>query len=177
LTGSVIERHLSLVFICVFCVAVPSAGAQRTRQKDWWRGSGAAVVEHRYAQGEVACSLFLYNKDQAVVVTWSDVKVKEISFYDKDWSLQPNQQVAVAVQIGDTWLGNPVDEGPPTLMASTNGERVHVPIEQPLEDLVRRATRIGIKMADRAMYLEVGRRKMSALLRAVERCRAMLEYR
>jgi hypothetical protein len=125
----------------------------------------------------VACSLFLYNKDQAVVVTWSDVKVKEISFYDKDWSLQPNQQVAVAVQIGDTWLGNPVDEGPPTLMASTNGERVHVPIEQPLEDLVRRATRIGIKMADRAMYLEVGRRKMSALLRAVERCRAMLEYR
>jgi hypothetical protein len=168
------ETCRSLVFIAVLFGAPPAAVAQHARERDWWREKGAAVVEHGYARNEAACSLFLYNKDQAVVVTWGDTDVKEISFFDKEWHFQEGQTVAVDVQVGDTWLHRTVAPG---LMGSANQDQVSVPVEQPLKDLLRKATQISMKLADRTMSITIESRRMSARLRAVKRCRGMLRFR
>jgi hypothetical protein len=176
-TGRMFEKRRLLLFIGILCGAASSALAQHSRHRDWWHEKGAAVVEHDYARNETACSLFLYNKDQAVVVTWGYMGVKEICFFDKEWHFQTSQPVAVDVQVGDTWLHAPVDPGAPGLMGSANQDQVSVPVQQPLEELLRKATQISVKLGDRTMSINVENRRMAARMRAVERCRGMLHYR
>jgi hypothetical protein len=171
------EKRRLLLSVGILCGTASSAVAQHSRHRDWWHEKGAAVVEHEYARNETACSLFLYNKDQAVVVTWGYTDAKEISFFDKEWHFQTSQLVAVDVQVGNTWLHGPVDPGAPGLMGSANRDQVSVPVQQPLEELLRKATRISVKLADRAMSINVESHRMAARMRAVERCRGVLQFR
>ena len=170
------KLHL-LLSVGILCGAASSAVAQHSRHRDWWHEKGAAVVEHEYARNETSCSLFLYNKDQAVVVTWGYMHVKEICFFDKEWHFQTSQPVAVDVQVGGTWLRGPVNPGAPGLMGSANRDQVSVPVQQPLEELLLNATRISVKLADRTMSINVESRRMTARMRAVERCRGVLQFR
>ena len=162
------------VILAITVIASPRS-AECASETDWWRTNGAAVVEHRNRLGEAACSLFFYNKTDAAVVTWGKSDAKEISFYDSDWRFQANQPVSVAVRLGDTWLGGPADQGPPHLIAYADQERVSVPINQPMENMLRNATRISVQLADHVTSIDIERPKMPALLAAVERCRSILK--
>jgi hypothetical protein len=167
-------RYSLAAILAATVIALPGP-AECASETDWWRTNGAAVVEHRNRLGEAACSLFFYNTSDAAVVTWGKSDTKEISFYDSDWRFQANQPVSVAVRLGDTWLGGPADQNPPHLVAYADQERLSVPVSEPMENLLRNATRISVQMADHVTSIDVERPKMPALLAAVERCRAVLK--
>jgi hypothetical protein len=167
-------NHL-LTAIVAAPVIASSSPAKCASETDWWRTNGAAVVQHPYRAGETACSLFLYNKDDAAVVTWGKTTAKEISFYDDSWRFQSNQPVSVAVRLGEFWLGAPAAQTPPHLMASADQGRLSVPVNEPVENLLRTATRITVQLAGQETSIYVERPKMPALLSAVERCRASLK--
>ncbi|MGA8197037.1 MAG: hypothetical protein WB902_27165 [Acetobacteraceae bacterium] len=160
-------------------VAVPMIASSHpvlcASETDWWRTTGAAVVEHRTALDEAACSLFVYNKDDAAVVTWGKTGAREISFYHSDWQFGTDQPISVAVRLGEAWLGAPAPQNPPHLMAIAVQGRLSVPVSQPVEDLLRNATRITVQLADHETSIDVDRPKMPALLAAVDRCRATLK--
>ncbi len=167
-------NHL-LTMIVAAPVIASSSPAQCASETDWWRTSGAAVVQHLYRSGEIACSLFLYNKNDAAVVTWGKTTAKEISFYDDNWRFPADQPVSVAVRLGEFWLGAPAAQTPPHLMASADQGRLSVPVNEPVENLLRSATRITVQLTDQETSIDVDRPKMPALLAAVERCRASLK--
>ena len=163
-----------LTVIAAVPIIALSFPANCASETDWWRTNGAAVVQHEYRDGGTACSLFLYNRDDAAVVTWDKAAVKEISFYDGNWRFAANQAVPVAVRLGNSWLGTPTAQAPPQLMASADQGRLSVPVTEPVENLLRNAARITVQVTDRETSIDVDRPKMPALLAAVERCRAML---
>jgi hypothetical protein len=167
-------NHLLPVMVAAPMIAL-SNPVQCASETDWWRTNGAAVVQHRYRDSETACSLFLYNKDDAAVVTWGKATAKEISFYDDNWRFQTNEPVPVAVRLGESWLGAPDAKTPPHLMASADQGRLSVPVNEPVENLLRTATRITVQLTDQATSIDVDRPKMPALLAAVERCRENLK--
>jgi hypothetical protein len=152
-----------------------SGPVESASETDWWRTNRAAVVEHRYGADQTACSLFLYNKDYAAVVTWGKANVKEISFYDSDWRFQANHPIPVAVRLGETWLGGRADTSPPQLMASADEGRLSVPVGGDVEDLLRNAAQITLQLTDSETSIDIDRAKMPALLAAVERCRTTLK--
>ncbi|HZC96662.1 MAG TPA: hypothetical protein VE267_11150 [Bradyrhizobium sp.] len=156
----------------VIALSWAALGASET---DWWRTNGAAVVQHQSGDSGTACSLFLYNKDDAAVVTWDRTAVREISFYDSGWRFAADQPVPVAVRLGDSWLGAPGEQAPPHLMASADQGRLSVPVTEPVENLLRNAARITVRVTDQETSIDVDRPKMPALLAAVERCRATLK--
>lgn len=167
-------NHLLAVFVAAPVIA-SSNPATCASETDWWRTNGAAVVQHQYRDGETACSLFLYNKEDAAVVTWGKATVKEITFYDGNWRFQANQPVPVAIRLGESWLGAPTAQTPPHLLASADQGRLSVPVSEPVENLLRTATRITVQWTDQETTIDVDRPKMPALLAAVERCRANLK--
>jgi hypothetical protein len=156
-------------------IALWSHSAECARETDWWRTAGAAVVEHQEGNNETVCSLFFYNNDNAAVVTWGKAQVRDISFYDQNWRFSDDQQIPVAVRIGETWLGHTTDRSRPYLVASADQERLSVPIQAPAEELLRNTPQITVQLGDRELSVGVARGKMPALLKAVERCRAVLK--
>jgi hypothetical protein len=60
-------------------------------------------------------------------------------------------------------------------MASADQGRLSVAVDEPVEDLLRTATRITVRLTDQEASVDVDRPKMRALLAAVERCRATLK--
>jgi hypothetical protein len=166
-------NHLLAVFVATPMIALPGPG-KCASETDWWRTNGAAVVQHPYRDGGPACSLFLYNKDDAAVITWGKGTAKEISFYDGNWRFQANQSVDVAIRLGESWLGTPAVQTPPHLMAFADQGRLSVPITEPVENLLRNAARITVQLTDQETSIDVDRPKMPTLLAAVERCRATL---
>jgi hypothetical protein len=132
------------------------------------------VVEHQQGTNEMVCSLFFYSKDYAAVVTWGKANVREISFYDQNWQFPEDRPVPVAIRVGDDWLGDAAARNPPYLIASADQERLSVPIQAPVEELLRKTPRITVLLRDNEVSIGVERGKMPALLKAVERCRAVL---
>jgi hypothetical protein len=167
-------NHLFGVIVAVPMLA-SSHPVECASETDWWRTNGAAVVQHRTALDEAACSLFVYNKDYAAVVTWGKASAREISFYHSDWQFGADQPISVAVRLGESWLGAPAPQNPPHLTATAVQGRLSVPVSQPVEDLLRNATRITVQLADHEASIDVDRPKMPALLAAVDRCRATLK--
>jgi hypothetical protein len=167
-------NHLLAVIIALPMIA-SSSTAECASETDWWRTSGAAVVQHQYRDGATACSLFIYKKDDAAVVTWGKASAKEISFYDDNWRFRADQPVRVAVRLGESWLGASDAQTLPHLMASADQGRLSVPFDGPVEDLLRTATRITVLLSDQETSIDVDRPKMPALLAAVGRCRANLK--
>jgi hypothetical protein len=167
-------NHLLTIIVAAPVIA-SSSPAHCASETDWWRTNGAAVVQHPYGVGETACSLFLYNRDDAAVITWGKTTAKEISFYDDNWRFQANQPVSVAVRLGDSWLGAQTARTPPHLSASADQGRLSVPVNEPVENLLRTATRITVQLTNQETSIDVDRPKMPALLAAVQRCRAKLK--
>jgi hypothetical protein len=173
-TAMPMTNHLLAVIVAA-SVIVSSSPAECASETDWWRTKGAAVVEHQYRDGGNACSLFIYNRDDAAVVTWGKANAREISFYDDNLRFPANQTVPVAVRFGESWLGAPSVQTPPHLMASADQGRLSVPVNEPVENLLRHATQITVLLTDQETSIDVDRPKMPALLAAVERCRATLK--
>jgi hypothetical protein len=149
--------------------------AEGASETDWWRTNGAAVVEYPTRPDGAACSLFVYNKEYAAVVTWSKAAPREISFYHSDWQFEAGQPVSVAVRLGEAWLGAPASQNPPRLTALAVQGHLSVPVNQPVDDLLRSAARITVQLADHEASIDVDRPKMPVLLAAVDRCRANLK--
>jgi hypothetical protein len=170
-----LKPNYLLTVIAAVPMIASSSIAECASETDWWRTNGAAVVQHPYRVGEAACSLFLYNKDDAAVITWGKATAKEISFYDGNWRFQSDQSVSVAVRLGEFWLGTQTAHPPPHLLASAEQGRLSVPIDQPVENLLRTATRITVQLTDQETSIDLDRPKMPTLLAAVERCRATLK--
>jgi hypothetical protein len=51
-------NHLLTIIVSAPVIA-SSSPAQGASETDWWRTTGAAVVQHPYGVRETACSLFL----------------------------------------------------------------------------------------------------------------------
>lgn len=168
-------RGRSLVLIGFVIIVGWLRPAHCAPETDWWRTDGAAVVEYGNAVGGTVCSLFLYNGNEAAVVTWGKTSAKGISFYDDSWRFQPNQPVSVAVRVGATWLGDSSGRGAPNLMAVADQRQLSVPISQTMEDLLQNAAHITMLSGSIEISIDVDQQKMPALLRAVERCRAALK--
>jgi len=164
----------SFRMVATALTVVSTGAAHAASETDWWRTNGAAVVEYRPAADEPACSLFIYNKDYAAVVTWEKAGPKDISFYHSDWQFRSDGPVSVAVRLGDFWLGPTVAQDPPRLAAIADQGRLSVPVNEPVEDMLRNASRITVQLADRETSIDVDRPKMPVLLAAVNRCRAAL---
>ena len=73
--------------------------------------------------------------------------------------------------LGNVWLGGPANRYPPHLTAFANQDRLSVPVNEPLERLLRNATHITVQLADREKSIDLDRHRMSKLLKAVDRCR------
>ena len=164
----------SFRMVATALTVVSTGAAHAASETDWWRTNGAAVVEYRPAADEPACSLFIYNKEYAAVVTWEKAGPRDISFYHSDWQFASDRPVSVAVRLGDFWLGPTVAQSPPRLVAMAEQGRVSVPVNEPVEDLLRNASRITVQLADHETSIDVDRPKMPVLLAAVNRCRAAL---
>ena len=122
-------RALSVIFaVSAIANSSPATCASET---DWWRTNRAAVVEHPYRAGEFACSLFIYDKDYAAVVTWRKANPKEISFYDSEWRFQTDHEVPVAIRLGETWLGGPTDTKSAATDRQCDRGRLSVPVSDP----------------------------------------------
>jgi hypothetical protein len=165
----------SAVLMIALAVTVSSkpveSASESASRRDWWRTQGAAVVEHTYGTDETACSAFFYNDHYATVITWRKANRKEISFYGSGWRFQAPDPIPVAVRIGNVWLGGPANRHPPHLTAFANQDRLSVPVNEPLERLLRNATHITVQLADREKSIDLDRYRMSKLLKAVDRCR------
>jgi hypothetical protein len=163
--------------IIVFGAAILAAATAQAKplETDWWRSNGAAVKEYTDAQEGAVCSLFLYRPNATLAVTWTRSNAEKISFHENDWWFQPDQQLAVAMEIGDSWLDGSLGGNPPHLMADTQRDHLSVTIEQPIESLLEKATSVTVRLADRETSVDVDTHTMRKLLRAVKRCRAVLK--
>jgi hypothetical protein len=72
-------------------------------------------------------------------------------------------------------LGAQTAQTPPHFSASADQGRLSVPVDEPVENLLRTATRITVQLTNQETSIDVDRPKMPALLAAVQRCRANLK--
>ena len=139
------------------------------KQTVWWHTSGSAVMKL-----DNACSLFIYNKDQAAIVSWQADGSEMLAFQDQQLHFQDNDRLAVAIRIDDHFLTG-------DLVGSGSGNILTVPLAAPIDGFLPEAKEIEVKMAkagiDTERTISVDTAKMPALLRAVEKCRAVLHRR
>lgn len=167
-------KFYRLAVLSLVCFAA-AAHADTGRQIDWWRLPGAAVVEYADARQGRVCSLFLYNRDTAAVMTWNRNDDREISLYNNNWHFAPGQPVDVAIQIGNTWLDTPGNNTPSALPAAADANHVTVGVAAPVETLLQHADGITAKLGGQDMSLSVAHAQMRQLVHALHRCRAVVQ--
>ena len=169
------QYRVALIWLAYAVMAASQTAA--AKEIDWWRSPGAAVVEFADAQSGEVCSLFLYSRNAAAVVTWTGDDAQQINLYNNDWHFVPNQRIGIALQIGSTWLGPAANDAPDDLQAVTYADHLSVPVRQNLTPLLQHADGITAKLADKAMTVAAEPFRMPKLLHAVHRCRAALQRR
>jgi hypothetical protein len=170
-------KAFSLAVVILATTLAAPGQADVTGETDWWRTQGAAVVEFADPALGHVCSLFFYGPKTAAVLTWPRSGDAEIGLYNSDWHFPPDQQVGLAVSIGDTWLGQSTNNTPTDLTAVTNGDHLSIAVQQPLLPLLQNADRITVKVADQDMSVAVASFRLPKLLDAVHRCRTALARR
>jgi hypothetical protein len=169
-----IPHRLALIVLASI-VASPaygkSDGTKAEHEIDWWRTENAAVVS-RIVDNVSVCSLFLYNNDNAVVISWGRDASVALSFNSTSWQFRSAEQIPVAVAIGDAWLGRAGQSTVPSLMATANQDWLSVSLQQSIDDLLPRATTITLKAPSHDLSFDIDRSKMSKLLLAEKRCRS-----
>jgi hypothetical protein len=167
------SRRLALTALASIAGSFAYAHAKPTREIDWWRAENAAVVSYRNGDNVSVCSLFLYNNDNAVVVSWGRDASVDLSFNSTSWQFPPAEQIPVAVAIGDVWLGRADRPKVPSLMATADQEWLAVPLRQSIDDLLPQATKITLEAPSLDLSFGISKPRMSKLLLAVKRCRAI----
>jgi len=117
--------------------------------------------------------LFLYNDDHAAVVSWGRGAAVYLSFHSASWQFRPHEQIPVAVEIGDAWLGQADQSNVSSLMATVDQEWLSVPLQQSIDGLLSQATKITLKLPNHELSFNISKPKMSKLLLAVKQCRAV----
>lgn len=129
----------------------------------WWRTDGATVV-----QDGNECSLSFFDKNR-VTFTWNKETV-EIRLRDDSFNFKPQTPVAIAVQVGDIWLGN---SDKPFLLASGSSADVSLALTPSMIDpLLTEADHVTVVVGtEKMMRFDFNRAKMPALLKATTECR------
>ncbi len=161
-------RHL-LLGLAAAAVIVSPVNAAEMKQTVWWRTDGAAVIGFDHDH----CSLFLYRADSAFVFTWfASWSVLEVETRQRDHP--QGGAVPAAVQIGETWLGQPQQPGALNLQASGGGALLTIPLHSPVEPLLAQARQVTLRLADTEQQLTVPHDRMPELLKAADQCRKFL---
>jgi len=163
---------LALAFIVVSSPYAQSNRAEAGHVIDWWLTDNAAVVSESVGDNGSVCSLFLYNKDNAMVVSWGRDASISLRFNSTSWHLQPAEQVPVKVAIGNAYLGR-AESNQPSLTATTDQGWLLVPLQRSIDDLLAQATKITLEAPNHDLSFDISKPKMSKLLLAAKRCRAV----
>ena len=171
-------RRRRLALLALGSIVASSAYAQSEYAKvgdeiDWWRTDNAAVVSHRSGDNRWLCSLFLYNNDNAVVISWGHDASVDLSFNSTSWQFRPAERIPVEVAIGDAYLGQVDGSNLPSLIATADQEWLLVPLQQSIDNLLPQATKITLEAPSHELSFDISKPKMSKLLLAVKRCRAV----
>lgn len=161
-------RHL-LLGLAAAAVIVSPVTAAEMKQTVWWRTDGAAVIGFDHDH----CSLFLYRSDSAFVFTWfASWSVLEVETQHQQKSTAAT--VPAAVQIGDTWLGQPQQPGALNLKASGSGALLTIALHEPVAPLLAQAHQVTLRLSDAEQQLTIPHDRMPELLKAANDCRKYL---
>jgi hypothetical protein len=131
----------------------------------WWNTTGGMVIEYRDGATK-DCTLLLTNDSHTIRFAWQADGVS-LTANDPAWQVPEGKQPA-AVQIGDVWLSKADSVA---LQVDGHNSTISYTIEQPIDELLRNADQITVKVAVGDLVLPLNHSKMAALLSAVQRCR------
>jgi hypothetical protein len=136
----------------------------------WWNTVGGSVVEHE--ENGYSCILTLTNSDGVVEFIWQTNKQTQMGVIRQDWNL-PKREVKVAVKLGDTWLD--AGQGLPNIDAIQGGDIVVMALTDSVDAALQASDGITVKI-DNEQYFSMAltKRKMTALLQGVRKCRASI---
>jgi hypothetical protein len=152
------------MFRCLFGIALIAIAPPASAETVWWRTTGAAVIQLTPHD----CSLFNYNNNQAVIVTWNADGSESLAVQDSQYQYD-NMELAVLVALGN----KPLDGN---LTGIGEGNIVTIDLPQPIDDQLRSAATVEVHLAnvqvDQVFQFTLAKQKMPALLTAVSKCRA-----
>src|SRR5690349_10813797 len=152
------------MFRCLFGIALIAIAPPASAETVWWRTTGAAVIQLTPHD----CSLFNYNNNQAVIVTWNADGSESLAVQDSQYQYD-NMELAVLVALGN----KPLDGN---LTGIGEGNIVTIDLPQPIDDQLRSAATVEVQLAnvqvDQVFQFTLAKQKMPALLTAVSKCRA-----
>ena len=154
------------MFRCLFGITLIAIAPPASAETVWWRTTGAAVIQLTPHD----CSLFNYNNNQAVIVTWNADGSESLAVQDSQYQYD-NMEFAVLVALGN----KPLDGN---LTGTGEGNIVTIGLPQPIDDQLRNAATVEVHLAnvqvDQVFQFTLAKQKMPALLRAVSQCRAII---
>lgn len=132
-------------------------------QTVWWRTDGGTVT-----QDGKQCSLSILTPERALIFTW-DKEVVTLNVQDESLNFKPETSVPIAVQLGDTWLGN---SDVPFLLATGRNDYMSLALTQAMLDpALADVDHVTVKLTNKVMRFDFSHTKMPALLKATNECR------
>ena len=135
----------------------------------WWDTPGGKVMEHR-DQTAANCTLMLYDGDSSVTFAWDNPGRTMVIAINANWQFPDNRKMPIAMQLGDVWLSN--GGGSVVIDAVGRGNAVTFSTVEPIDQLLRLADRIVVRIVGSDMSIGLRRGKMDALLSRLRLCRA-----
>jgi len=124
------------MFRCLFGIALIAIASPASAETIWWRTTGAAVIQLTPHD----CSLFNYNNNQAVIVTWNADGSESLAVQDSQYQYD-NMELAVLVALGN----KPLDGN---LTGIGEGNIVTIDLPQPIDDQLRSAATVEVHLAN-----------------------------
>lgn len=134
----------------------------------WWDTPGGKVTEHR-DQIMANCSLMFYDENGAVSFEWRDPGRTLVTAINWNWQFPDNAKTPVAIEFGEAWLTD--HDGSAVITAVGHGNSVTFATSQPVEDLVRLASRIVVRTKVEEMSIRLRPDKVEVLLAKLRNCR------
>lgn len=126
----------------------------------WWRTDGGLAVGFHDTKD---CSLLLYTPEHGISITWDRNDNEKIMVQDASLDFVDGRAPPMIVRIGGTSMA----------AVATTGVNDYAfgNLNQPVEDLLRSTDDITVQFVDKEVRIDVNRKKISALLDAVDQCR------
>jgi len=132
----------------------------------WWRTSRAAVL-----QLSNVCSLFVYNADQAAIITWNASGAESVALQDRRFRFETNARIAVVLRIDSTPIsGDAIGTGTRNILT--------VPVQPNLDDVLLNGSTVNARIVVDGEVIEFNmelNEKMAVLMTAVGKCRTVLK--
>jgi hypothetical protein len=140
----------------------------------WWRSDAGTVIGHRSGEA-VTCTLMLAGDASQLQVSWSTGMPTRAVFERRSWRFQAGNVLDIAVRVGGTWLGH--GSGAPNIPAMTGTSALMFVASDDIGSLLKQAADIQIEVGSWQADIAVPPAKMSALMQAADRCRALIAPR